>query len=210
MAVNAERGERVYKKTVEQNGIFCGEEEQGSERSFRRQPGTKTSGLCDDVMGRPRVYTSARLVKAVNRYFKSITRQVPLTEMVPTGEKDEMGHMIYEPKKVIHNLGEEVTVTEYLVPPSEAGLCEALKIHRSTWTNYCDHDKYPEFAEITETVKDRMKGWNEREMLTRPGKDLKGILFNLEQNYGYGGEKHEVSFGAGALEAFLRETGEEE
>lgn len=51
-----------------------------------------------------------------------------------------------------------------------------------------------EFAAVGERVRERMKAWNEHEMLTRPGKDLKGILFNLTNNYGYS-EKKEVELG---------------
>ncbi len=155
-------------------------------------------------MSRPREYTAVTLKRAVRRYFRSITRQVAQTEMVPTGERDEKGHMIYEPQPIINDLGEQVVVTEYILPPNVTDLCEALGIHRSTWANYCDAEQYPEFAEITEQVQARMQAWNERELLTRPGKDIKGIIFNLQQNYGYGGEKHEMELSGGALEAWMR------
>ena len=155
-------------------------------------------------MARPREYTADKLEKAVRRYFRSITRQVPQTEMVPTGQTDEKGHMTYRQEPIINDLGKQLVLTEYLVPPNIADLCEALHIHRSTWANYCDADQYPEFAEITEGVKARMQAWNERELLTRPGKDVKGIIFNLQQNYGYGGEKHEMELSGGALEAWMR------
>lgn len=156
---------------------------------------------------RPREYTPEALERAVNRYFLSITRVVRQTEMVPTGERDGKGHVICEPRPVINSLGKEVEVTEYILPPSVADLCEALKIHRTTWANYCSR---PEFAEITEQVYERMKAWNERELLTRPGKDIKGIVFNLENNYGYR-ERTSVDLSGGAVEAYLqrlRESGE--
>ena len=66
--------------------------------------------------GRPRKYTPRTLRKAVERYFGSITRRVRVTENVPTGAYDEKGHMLYEPKPVVNSLGEEVWVTEYIVP----------------------------------------------------------------------------------------------
>ena len=51
-----------------------------------------------------------------------------------------------------------------------------------------------DYARVGTWVYERMKAWNEHEMLTRPGKDLKGILFNLTNNYGYS-EKKEVELG---------------
>lgn len=155
-------------------------------------------------MARPRSYTPDTLRKAVSRYFRSITRRVTVTENVPTGEADDKGHPTYKQVPVLNMLGNEVQVTEYIVPPTVADLCEALHIHRSTWDNYCDADAYPEFREITESAREKLRAWNEKEMLTRPGKDIKGIIFNLQQNYGYGGEKHEMELSGGALEAWMR------
>ncbi len=155
-------------------------------------------------MARPRSYTPDTLRKAVSRYFRSITRRVTVTEKVPTGRKDKQGHPIYREQPVLNMLGNQVAVTEYIVPPTVADLCEALHIHRSTWDNYCDADTHPEFREVTESAREKLRAWNEKEMLTRPGKDIKGIIFNLQQNYGYGGEKHEMELSGGALEAWMR------
>lgn len=152
-------------------------------------------------MARPREYTPEKLERAINKYFQSITRQVVREETIPTGETDGKGHMIYEQRPVINNLGKPVEITEYILPPSVSDLCQALGIHRSTWANYCDHQLYPEFTDLTEQTRERMKAWNERELLTRPGKDIKGIMFNLQNNYGYGGEKHEMELGPGTRNA---------
>ena len=157
--------------------------------------------------GRPRKYTPRTLRKAVERYFGSITRKVRVTENVPTGAYDEKGHMLYEPKPVVNSLGEEVWVTEYIVPPEVSALCEYLGIDRSTWANYRDPDKNPEFSEITQQVYERMKAWNERELLTRPGKDIKGIVFNLENNYGYR-ERHDLDFSSKGIEEYLQKLEE--
>ena len=51
-----------------------------------------------------------------------------------------------------------------------------------------------DYAHVGTAVYERMKAWNEREMVTREGKNLKGILFNLTNNYGYS-EKKEVELG---------------
>lgn len=149
-------------------------------------------------MGRPREYTPAKLKKAVEHYFQSITRTVHAMEQVDSGARDDKGHVIYERAEIVNNLGKPVEITEYIVPPCVADLCESLKIHRATWANYCKDEKY---AAATTLAKDRMRAWNERELLTRPGKDVKGIIFNLQANYDYGGEKHEMELGPQAQKA---------
>ena len=70
-----------------------------------------------------------------------------------------------------------------------------------------DPDKNPEFVEITQQVYERMKAWNERELLTRPGKDIKGIVFNLENNYGYR-ERHDLDFSSKGIEEYLQKLEE--
>jgi len=160
--------------------------------------------------GRPRLYTAEQLERAVSRYFKSITRKVQITEPKPTGERDDAGHMIFEQVPVINSLGKEVWVTEYIVPPEMAALYDFLKIDKSTWSNYSNPEKHPELAEITAYVYERMKAWNERELLIRPGKDIKGIVFNLENNYGYR-ERQSIDLTGGGIEAYLQrltESGE--
>lgn len=140
-------------------------------------------------MGRPKgtnKYTKKTLTKAVQEYFDSISREVELTEKVDSGKKDKDGHVIWNIVKIQNKLGETMKVTEFLVPPSEGGLCRYLNIHRSTWWKYSDSRQHPEFAQITLWAKEIMQGYREEQLLTRPGKDIKGIVFDLENNYGYG------------------------
>lgn len=127
-------------------------------------------------------YTPRALHKAVCRYFASITRWVPVTEQVPTGKVDRMGHQIMEQRPVVNQLGEEMQRLEYVIPPSVGALAIFLGIHRSTWNDYC---KNPEYADTTTHARGLMHAYLEQESLTRQGKDLKGVLFNLENNYGY-------------------------
>ncbi len=143
-------------------------------------------------MARPKSYTKKTLAEAVERYFASITRTVAVKERVDTGERDKMGHVIYTMAPVINNLGEEMLVTEYIVPPSVAGLSEYLGIHRSTWAEYCDPVEYPEFSDTTTRARGRMRAWREEQLVTR--KDVKGIIFDLQNNYGYS-EKRQVELG---------------
>lgn len=160
-------------------------------------------------MGAPKKYTPKALDKAVRRYFKSITRDVPLTEKKPTGQKDKMGHEIFEIVPVTNNMGEEMIVTEYLVPPTVGGISDFLGIHRSTWSDWCNHEKHPEFSDTTTYARGRMHAYLEQESLTRQGRDLKGILFNLENNFGY---KEKVEVSNDSMESYLQrmmESGED-
>lgn len=156
-------------------------------------------------MARPKSYTKITLRKAVERYFASITRRVQVKEKVDTGKKDKNGHAIYEERPVKNNLDEDVWVTEYLVVPSVGGLCEFLGIHRSTWAEYCTQE---EFSDTTTRAQGRLRSWREDQLLTR--KDVKGIIFDLENNYGY--KEHRDIHITGGVEDFLKaqlEQGEE-
>lgn len=143
--------------------------------------------------GRPKEYKSAKaLSAAVEAYFASISRTATVKERVDTGEKDSDGHKIYEEREVCNDAGQPIRYTEYLLPPTVGGLSDALFIHRSTWTEYCDARKHPEFSDTTTRAQGRMRAWNEQQLLTR--KDVKGIIFNLTNNYEYR-ERAEVEMG---------------
>ena len=152
-------------------------------------------------------YTARGLKKAVDNYFASITRTVAMTEPKDSGTRDKMGHVIYIQEPVINSLGKQVMITEYLVPPSVGGLCRHLGIHRATWANYCDHEKHPEHIDTTTQAQGYMRAWNEEQLLTRSGKDIKGIIFNLENNYGYR-ERQSVEV-TGGVEEYLKKLGEQ-
>lgn len=161
-------------------------------------------------MSRPKgtkKYTARTLAPAVREYFDSISREIELTEMVDSGEKDDKGHVIYVPRKVENKLGQPVKVTEFLVPPSVQGLCDHLGIHRSTWWEYSDSQKHPELAGIISRARDVMQGYREEQLLTRPGKDVRGIVFDLENNYGYA-EKRSVEV-TGGIEEYLKKLSEQ-
>lgn len=153
-------------------------------------------------MGAPKKYTPEELEAAVRQYFKSITRKRKLTEPVPTGKKDKMGHEIYWQEPVRNMLGKEVFVIEYLVPPTVGDLAAALGIHRDTWNEYC---KQEEFSDTTTYAQGCIHAYLERELLTRAGKDLKGVQFNLENNFGY---KERMELSHRGLEEFLQEQAE--
>ena len=106
--------------------------------------------------------------------------------------------MIYEEVPVLNRLGVQATVLEYLVPPTVGGLCELVGIHRSTWAVYCDAQLHPVFSDTTTHARGRMRAWLEEQLLTR--KDVKGIVFDLQNNYGYHDQK-EIELGGRAAKA---------
>jgi len=130
--------------------------------------------------GRPKKYGSKKaLSEAIERYFRSISRTVPA--------KDGLG------RAILNDDGEEIKLTEYIVPPSISSMCLYLGIDRSTWQNYCDPQQHPEFSGITETTRARIEAYLEEQLLTRE-KGLQGIIFNLQNNYGWR-QKQEVELG---------------
>lgn len=151
-------------------------------------------------MGRPRKYTERTLRKAVEAYFHRITRTITIREQVNTGEKDGFGHWVYTLEDVRNDDGEPVKVRQFVVPPTVGGLCEALGIHRSTWADYCDPEKHPELQEVTAWAREVIQHYLESELLGRDGKNLKGVIFSLQNNFGYS-EKREVELGARAAMA---------
>lgn len=154
-------------------------------------------------MGKLKKYTPRQLRRAVEDYFASISREITVTEQVATGERDEKGHMIFESRPVENCLGEQMKTLQYLIPPTVGGLAAYLGIHRDTWNAYSND---PAYSDTTTYARGRMHAYLEQEMLTRPGKDLKGILFNLENNYGY---SEKVNVTTDTMEDFLRRQSEE-
>lgn len=134
---------------------------------------------------RPQKYNEKALFEAVKTYLLKISRTVPLTEQVKTGEKDKYGHVVCCDSPVYNELGEEVFTTEYIVPPTVGGLCVALDISLSTWEGYAK--KYPKVADFFNT---RRLAYLQEQVVTR--KNVRGILFDLENNFGQK-EKTEIS-----------------
>lgn len=151
-------------------------------------------------MAAPKKYTSEELDAAVEKYFASITRRVTVREPQKSGRKDKYGHDIIRMVPVRNSLGKEMQVTEYIVPPTVEDLCEFLHIHRSTWASYSNAKEHPEFSDTTTRARGRMRAYLQRELLTRPGKDIPGIRFALEANYGMK-SKTEIELGPAAQKA---------
>jgi len=129
--------------------------------------------------GRPKKYSAREFEEAVEAWFRSITMET----------LDE--HAL--------NLdGEPILRRAYAVPPTISGLCLQLGIDRKTWQNYADplrnggsERKPSAHSRICEDVRLRIEAYLEEQLLTRE-KSLQGIIFNLQNNYGWS-EKHEHS-----------------
>ena len=154
-------------------------------------------------MGRPKKYTKKTLEEAVGRYFASISRWVPATEKRDTGRIDAWGHTEFEDVPVYNQLGEQARILEYFIPPTVGGLCEYLGIHRATWAEYCDTAKHPEFSDTTTHARGRMQAYLEQQLLTR--KNVRGVIFSLQNNYGYA-DVRQVELGERAAKAVERAT----
>lgn len=132
-------------------------------------------------VGRPKKYkTKKALADAIERYFRSISRTIQAQEAL-TGTE------------IYNDDGEAIMLTQYIRPPSITGLCLHLGIDRSTWQNYCDEQQHPEFTAITGMTRSRIEAWLEEQLLIRE-KGVQGIIFNLQNNYGWK-QKQEVELG---------------
>lgn len=135
--------------------------------------------------GRPKKYTPASLAKAVDKYFLSRGCTSPVL--------DDEGNTVTTDE------GVPLTRTVYPIGISLEDLECELDISHDTWANYC---KDPQFSETTTRVKQEMKNYLIREVLTREGKDVKGPQFILQCGYGMNPQtKTEVELGPRATAA---------
>lgn len=120
-------------------------------------------------MAKKKAWTAKELREAAAEYFRSITRPRLLTEQEGKGEE----------QPVRNALSQTVEVTDFLLPPTENDLCLRLGLPWEQWQRYSQPDSplYP----VTQQVRERIMAWCLRELLTRPGKDLKGIELFLER-----------------------------
>lgn len=152
-------------------------------------------------MGRYRKYRSDKALReAVEAYFTGISRERTVMEERRTGKLDRYGHFAVEWVPVTNGRGETVTEREYVLPPTVGGLCASLGISRETWAQYCNREVNPQFRETTAWAREQLRGYLELQLITRSGKDLKGVIFSLQNNYGMS-EKRLVELGPKAAEA---------
>lgn len=131
-----------------------------------------------------RKYSKKALGEAVQAYFDGITREVEIKERVDSGKRDSYGHVIWDLVPVKNKLDEVAKMTEYLVPPTIGGLCLHLGISYATWSRWHYGEENEDIAGILDNVRDRMLAWRMEQVLSR--KDVKGLVWDLEVNYGVG------------------------
>lgn len=115
-----------------------------------------------------------QLAKRIRAWEQTITRVVEVTEQVPTGEMDKYGHPIFEPQVVTNQLGEPVTVIEFVAPPLVGDFCVWLGVSRAQWDIWVGSGEYAEAAQAMEGLYRR---YLDRELVTR--KDVKGVIYGL-------------------------------
>lgn len=129
-------------------------------------------------VGKAPAYTPKQLDKAVDDYFKSITRTAPLYDSVFAG-KDDKGVNIYEQVPRLNDKGEQVYGTEYFEHPSIIKLAAYLKVNRDTVWDYSKRDGY---GDTIKRAKEKIESYLEDRLY---GNNVTGIIFNLKNNYGW-------------------------
>ena len=150
-------------------------------------------------MGRHKRHTPASLRKGVAAYFRKITYDQPMVQVMP--EEDEEGSVVYKKRIAYDQDGKPITKKAWMATPSIADLAIHLGVHRSTLWEY---RKDPELGPIVESA----KSWTEAYWTEQLGEDNKGAKFALEAGMGWGERwtsKVDVVHDMGmTLEEFLR------
>lgn len=146
--------------------------------------------------GQPMKYKNLKeLVKAMDRYFKSITIDVPRFITVHKGYKknnkgnDIKSKPIYEDEAVLDNNDEQVVDVKYISNPSILGLCLYLEIDRRTLCNYEKIDD--EYFHTIKKYKAKVEAFLEQELYR--DKNVTGIIFNLKNNHDWKDKQEVVS-----------------
>ena len=126
--------------------------------------------------GRPlSIKTPTELQRAIDKYFSSISYREPVRDPFGTIMTDMDGDFIER--------------TIYISPPDVMSLCLFLGISDGTWENYCDENKHPDFAPVCKKARMRMEAYLREVLVTREKGSLQGVIFNLQNNYGWRDKK---------------------
>ena len=142
--------------------------------------------------------TPKRLKEGIEDYFAGISRREAVTENVPTGEKDKYGRDICEERLALNGRGEVVKVERWLVPPSIQDLLHHIGLTKAEWECFRGEDRFTHLVQAAEL---RVERYLRRELLIRPGKDLKGVILSLQHDFGFDAEVE--TEGGGTLEELL-------
>lgn len=129
--------------------------------------------------------SAAALLKAVDKYFDKISREIDVTELVPLLDDDGHAVMgkrgpIYVQEKVRDNSGNVMRKLQYTVPPSLAALCLDIGISSVTWAAYSDDD---DLGPVCAYAKLRVEAYLTEQVNIRDRPQ--GVIFNLQNNYGW-------------------------
>ena len=142
--------------------------------------------------------TPTALRKAIDGYFRSISRTETVKESVPTGKLDKYGHPVMKQVEVISDAGTPVSFRRFLIPPRLGRLYMELGISETTFRRYADGEvgksekQKAEFSRVCAWARAECEDWLRNEKLTRV-KGLAGVMHELERNYDDGVTK-KVSF----------------
>ena len=137
-----------------------------------------------------------KLREEIEDYFAGISRMRAVTESVPTGEKDKNGRDICEERVALNGRGEVVKTEDWLVPPTIADLLDHVGLTAEDWERFRSDDK---LRPVVQAAEMRVERYLRRELLMRPGKDLKGVVLTLQHDFGFDDETAE----GGTLEDLL-------
>ena len=131
-------------------------------------------------MGRKRKYATATAFRtAVNAYFRSISRSVPMKYRQVTGYTNK-GKPMYEAETILNDRGKPIMRTAYARPPSVAGLCLHLGMSREALREYGEREEYDEVVQFARL---RIEEYLTEELMERDRPD--GAKFNLSHNFGW-------------------------
>ncbi|MDR0905295.1 MAG: DNA-packaging protein [Oscillospiraceae bacterium] len=131
-------------------------------------------------MGRKKKYETVKAFeRAVDAYFNSISRQVPMKIPELTGFSNEAKPM-YKAVPFKNEAGEQVMTYEYAKPPSVTGLCIFLGMTREALRGYRNREA---FADAVESATLRIEDYLAEELMSR--RHVEGVKFNLQHNYGW-------------------------
>lgn len=138
-------------------------------------------------MGRKKKYPNGKALKtACDHYFDSISYDEEVVKETPGGVRT-----------IYNRLGEPVVRRTWVVAPTLTGLCNALGVSRDTWATYASD---PDFSDACKGAKAVIEEYLEEQLSTRE-KSVQGLIFNLQNNYGWSGERREIEIGERAKAA---------
>lgn len=129
-------------------------------------------------MSKEKIYTPKQFDRAVERYFESVSRKIPATELYDSGRVNAKGMPVMLTRPILREDGRPYMVTDWIDKPSITKLCIFLGITKTTFDNYARDEKYLVTAtRARETIEAYLT--DQLENLRNPS----GVMFNLKYNF---------------------------